>query len=134
MKPCGWAWGECPCFVELFLECKLDGRLTKYPIISFNSYTQQLCCNDIVRLPGGRSATESDLQNTQPQPPRHQSVPGSGAASSILSSQTGTELIVQKKIGVGNDSQNMVSQVVDWSASFVDTVSDVTKKLDISGT
>lgn len=101
--------------------------------MGFNSYTQQLCCNDIVRLPGGRSATESDLQNTQPQPPRHQSVPGSGAASSILSSQTGTELIVQKKIGVGNDSQNMVSQVVDWSASFVDTVSDVTKKLDISG-
>lgn len=43
-------------------------------------------------------------------------------------------MIVQKRVGVGYDNQNQVSQVVDWHASFVDTVSEVTKKLDISGT
>ncbi|KAJ2993958.1 hypothetical protein NUW58_g1681 [Xylaria curta] len=96
-------------------------------------YTQQLCCNDVVRLPGGRPATESDLQNTKPEPLQGQSIPGSGAESNILTTQTGTGSILQKRVGVGNDNQNMVSQVVDWSASFVDTVSDVTKKLDISG-
>ncbi|GAW13600.1 hypothetical protein ANO14919_029870 [Xylariales sp. No.14919] len=42
-------------------------------------------------------------------------------------------LIVQRRIGDGDDNQNMVSQVVDWSASLVDSVSYVTKKLNISG-
>ncbi|KAF4943986.1 hypothetical protein FSARC_14799 [Fusarium sarcochroum] len=109
------------------------GSLTQETVGRFNSYTQQLCCNDIVRLPGGRPATESDLKDTKQDPPSKSSLPGSGAESSILSIQKGTESIVQKKIGVGNDNQNVVSQVVDWHASFVDTVSEVTKKLDISG-
>lgn len=51
-----------------------------------------------------------------------------------MSTQKGTEVIVQKRIGTGNDNKNQVSQVIDWHASFVDTVSEVTKKLDISGT
>ncbi|KAK2593759.1 hypothetical protein QQS21_008520 [Conoideocrella luteorostrata] len=102
--------------------------------MGFNSYTQQLCCNDVVRLPSGRPATEQDLQDTKQKPPRRQSIPSSGAESNILTTQKGSETIVQKKqIGVGNDSQNEVSQVVDWHASFIDTVSEVTKKLDISG-
>nr|RBQ86854.1 hypothetical protein FVER53263_13019 [Fusarium verticillioides] len=96
-------------------------------------YTQQLCCNDVVRLPSGRPATESDLKDTKQNPPAQKSLPGSGAESGILSTQKGTDSIVQKKIGVGNDNQNVVSQVVDWHASFVDSVSEVTKKLDISG-
>ncbi|KAF4946253.1 hypothetical protein FGADI_11330 [Fusarium gaditjirri] len=84
-------------------------------------------------LPGGRPATEGDLKDTKQNPPAQKSLPGSGAESGILSTQKGTDSIVQKKIGVGNDNQNVVSQVVDWHASFVDSVSEVTKKLDISG-
>ncbi|KAH0174052.1 hypothetical protein KCU67_g971, partial [Aureobasidium melanogenum] len=101
--------------------------------MGFNSYTQQLCCNDIVRLPGGRPATESDLKDTKQNPPSQKSLPSSGAEAGILSTPQGTESIMQKRIGVGNDNQNVVSQVVSWNASFVDTVSEVTKKLDISG-
>lgn len=108
-------------------------RLHETLINRFNSYTQQLCCDDIVRLPGGKLATENDLKNTKQEPPSRQSLASSGAESGILSTQKGTESIVQKKIGIGNDNQNVVSQVVDWHASFVDTVSEVTKKLDISG-
>jgi hypothetical protein len=94
-------------------------RLHKTLINRFNSYTQQLCCNDIVRLPGGRPATENDLKDTMQDPPSQKSLPSSGAESGILSTQKGTESIIQKKIGVGNDNQNVVSQVVDWHASFV---------------
>ncbi|CAG7557898.1 unnamed protein product [Fusarium equiseti] len=101
--------------------------------MGFNSYTQQLCCNDIVRSPGGRPATESDLKDTKQNPPGTKAVASSGAEAGILSTQQGTGTIMQKRIGVGYDEQNVVSQVVNWNASFVDSVSEVTKKLDISG-
>lgn len=80
--------------------------------------------------------TKTSDTKQQPPPPQgqSQSLPNSGAESNILSTQKGTEVIVQKRIGTGNDNKNQVSQVIDWHASFVDTVSEVTKKLDISGT
>ncbi|KAJ5715709.1 uncharacterized protein N7483_012890 [Penicillium malachiteum] len=94
--------------------------------MGFNSYTQQLCLNDVVRKPGGVKASERDLRT----------LPNSQIAGSsdqkhkgYLDNQKG-ELVRRTKM---NDGQKEVSQVVSWEAGFVDNISEVTDKLNIKG-
>ncbi|KAK3380771.1 hypothetical protein B0T24DRAFT_664692 [Lasiosphaeria ovina] len=94
--------------------------------MGFNSYTQQLCVNDVVRKRGGVAASEKDLRSvdtTQGLPPA-----ASDKDAAILCQPSGT--IVKHR---GDDGQTEVSQVVSWDAGFVNSLSDVTKSLNISG-
>ncbi|KAF2421478.1 hypothetical protein EJ08DRAFT_641341 [Tothia fuscella] len=70
--------------------------------MGFNSYTQSLCTNDVVRLPGGVRASDKDLRKIEAQ---------QGAI----------------------DGQADTSQVVSWKAGFVESLSEVTDTLNISG-
>lgn len=65
---------------------------------------------------------------TAPAPPN-----SSTGTSRLLTTPKGSAVVQKRGISAGNDGQNEVSQVVSWSASFVDKASDVTKKLNISG-
>ncbi|CVL12395.1 uncharacterized protein FPRN_03601 [Fusarium proliferatum] len=96
--------------------------------MGFNSYTQQLCCNDVVRKADGSPVAEEDIKTMAPSAPES----SSHGTSSLLATPKGS-MVTRNTIGAGNDGQNEVSQVVSWSASFVDKASDVTKKLNISG-
>ncbi|OCK80670.1 hypothetical protein K432DRAFT_416534 [Lepidopterella palustris CBS 459.81] len=98
--------------------------------MGFNSYTQQLCVNDIVRKPGGVKASEGDLRSVDPQPgirnPGNRQITSAQDAG-ILTKPTGTSIIKRQ------DGQSTVSQVVSWNASFVDKMSEVLDSLNISG-
>ncbi|KAK7435786.1 hypothetical protein VKT23_019484 [Stygiomarasmius scandens] len=74
--------------------------------MGFNSFTQQLCINDSVKLTGGKeSATEHTLR------PQYKK----GTMTSL-------------------DGSNVdISQEVTWSAKFVDRISEVTDSLNVSG-
>ncbi|KAG4255468.1 hypothetical protein FPRO04_04000 [Fusarium proliferatum] len=96
--------------------------------MGFNSYTQQLCCNDVVRKADASPVTEEDIKTMAPSAPES----SSRGASSILATPKGSMVTRKHSIVAGKDGQNEVSQVVSWSASFVDKASDVTKKLNIS--
>ncbi|KAL7764027.1 hypothetical protein ACKLNR_005172 [Fusarium oxysporum f. sp. zingiberi] len=104
--------------------------------MGFNSYTQTLCVNDVVRKSGNIPATEIDLRAAQ------------------LTQKTDTATSESKRITGGTlqhqpqevldgasgtisrvviDGQKEVSQVVSWEASFIENGSEVLKKLDVSG-
>ncbi|KAH8807212.1 hypothetical protein F5884DRAFT_899650 [Xylogone sp. PMI_703] len=97
--------------------------------MGFNSYTQQLCCNDIVRTAEGKTVTDADIKIASPELPQGGS---SGPRHGILETQKGSK-IIRNVVSTGADGQNEVSQVVAWHASFIDTASDATKKLNVSG-
>ncbi|KAF7346624.1 Major facilitator superfamily MFS-1 [Mycena sanguinolenta] len=75
--------------------------------MGFNSFTQQLCVNDAVRLAGGKqeTATEKSLR------PQYQ--PG------LMTAPDGSNVDI--------------SQDVTWTAKFVNKMSEVTDSLNISG-
>jgi hypothetical protein len=91
---------------------------------SFNSYTQQLCVNDVVRRPGGIKASENDLRKIENE--KASQSPGS-SQQTVLFEPSGT--VVKNS----SDGQSEVSQLVSWKAGFVDNLSDVTNSLNISG-
>ncbi|KAJ5294392.1 hypothetical protein N7508_009213 [Penicillium antarcticum] len=91
--------------------------------MGFNSYTQQLCLNDVVRKAGGVKATEKDLHTQVPQ------VTSGNKDDGYMENQKG-ELVRRSKMV---DGQKEVSQVVSWEAGFVDNISEVTEKLNIKG-
>ncbi|KAJ7093719.1 hypothetical protein C8R44DRAFT_989861 [Mycena epipterygia] len=67
--------------------------------MGFNSFTQQLCINDVVKAKDNQPATERNLRP-------------------------------QYKKG---EMESSTSQVVTWSAKFVDRISEVTDSMNISG-
>ncbi|KAJ7258577.1 hypothetical protein C8J57DRAFT_1073542 [Mycena rebaudengoi] len=75
--------------------------------MGFNSFTQQLCVNDAVRLAGGKQeiATDRSLR------PQYQ--PG------LMTAPDGSNLDI--------------SQNVTWTAKFVDKMSEITDSLNVSG-
>ncbi|KAF7328408.1 hypothetical protein MVEN_02556500 [Mycena venus] len=76
--------------------------------MGFNSFTQQLCINDAVRLADGKKGEPATDQHLRPQY-RHGQM-------------------------VGADGGNVdVSQDVVWTAKFVDRISEVTDSLNVSG-
>ncbi|KAK1504444.1 hypothetical protein CTAM01_03751 [Colletotrichum tamarilloi] len=94
--------------------------------MGFNSYTQQLCVNDVVRKQGKVRATDADLQPVE----EKQASPTAGLNEELrpLSKDSGT--IVRTH---SDGSQAGVSQTVSWDAGFVDNLSDVSNYLNISG-
>ncbi|KAK6354949.1 hypothetical protein TWF696_004077 [Orbilia brochopaga] len=103
--------------------------------MGFNSYTQTLCVNDVVRKPGNIPATEADLRaallqqtDVSSKQPNQitggtQQIPPKG----VLEGASGT---ISRKVV---DGQKEVSQNVSWEASFIENSSDILKKLDVSG-
>ncbi|KAJ6606117.1 hypothetical protein DFH09DRAFT_896390 [Mycena vulgaris] len=74
--------------------------------MGFNSFTQQLCVNDVVRLAGGKEQASDQILRPQ----------------YSLGTMTGP------------DGGNVkISQDVAWTAKFVDKISEVTDSLNISG-
>ncbi|KAK3395072.1 hypothetical protein B0H63DRAFT_63955 [Podospora didyma] len=92
--------------------------------MGFNSYTQQVCVNDVVRKKSGVRASEADLRPVDPT----KGLPAPVSQGGILTQPNGT--IVKRRV---EDGQADVSQVVSWDAGIVDNVSDVNKSLNISG-
>ncbi|KAF7352090.1 hypothetical protein MVEN_01171800 [Mycena venus] len=75
--------------------------------MGFNSFTQQLCVNDVVRLAGGKQETATD-KSLRPQ--------------------------YQLGLMTAPDGSNVdISQNVTWTAKFVDKMSEVTNSLNVSG-
>ncbi|KAF7341753.1 Major facilitator superfamily MFS-1 [Mycena sanguinolenta] len=75
--------------------------------MGFNSFTQQLCVNDAVRLAGGKQETATDKTL------RPQYNPG------LVTAPDGSTVDI--------------SQNVTWTAKFVDKMSEVTNSLNVSG-
>lgn len=105
--------------------------------MGFNTFTQTLCVNDVVRKPGGVPATESDLRTPQTiqqgDPPTSQPkqiTPGSqqGPPQAVFDGKSGS--ISRTFV----DGQKEVSQDVIWEASFIENSSDLLEKLEVSGT
>lgn len=105
--------------------------------MGFNSYTQALCVNDVVRKPGNVPATEGDLRAAQltakadaATTPSEQPTadPQQLSPPAVLEGAKGT---VARTVV---DGQKEVSQVVTWEATFINNSSDVLQKLDVSGT
>ncbi|CAH0027028.1 unnamed protein product [Clonostachys rhizophaga] len=105
--------------------------------MGFNSYTQSLCVNDVVRKPGSVPATENDLRaakltdkadaaNTSPK----QLTAGSSQQQYPQAVLDGAKGSVTRTF---IDGQKEVSQVVTWTAEFIENSSDVLKKLEVSG-
>ncbi|VUC29193.1 unnamed protein product [Clonostachys rosea] len=105
--------------------------------MGFNSYTQSLCVNDVVRKPGNVPATENDLRaatltnkadaaNTSPK----QLTAGSSQQQYPQAILDGAKGSVTRTF---TDGQKEVSQVVTWTAEFIENSSDVLKKLEVSG-
>ncbi|KAM5344892.1 hypothetical protein ACJ41O_010754 [Fusarium nematophilum] len=104
--------------------------------MGFNSYTQTLCVNDVVRKPGNVPATEADLRAAQltqqtdaatAKPKQITTGTQERPPQGVLDGASGS---ISRKLV---DGQKEVSQVVSWEASFVENSSDVLKKLDVSG-
>ena len=77
-----------------------------YHTHSFNSFTQQLCIDGAVKMAGGENATEANLS------------PANNAAS----------------MGGPDGGNGNISQVVSWTARFVDRISEVTDSMNVGGT
>ncbi|KAJ7195812.1 hypothetical protein GGX14DRAFT_674473, partial [Mycena pura] len=75
--------------------------------MGFNSFTQQLCINDAVRLAGGKQEIPSDKSL------RPQYQPG------LMTAPDGSTVDI--------------SQNVTWTAKFVDKMSEITDSLNVSG-
>lgn len=104
--------------------------------MGFNSYTQALCVNDVVRKPGNVPATDGDLRAAQ--------LTQKSDAATTQSKQltTGAQHLPPQDVLEGAkgtmartimDGQKEVSQVVSWEATFIENSSDVLQKLDVSG-
>ncbi|ETS81500.1 hypothetical protein PFICI_06502 [Pestalotiopsis fici W106-1] len=88
--------------------------------MGFNSYTQQLCVNDAVIKPNHVKAQERDLINraiASGERPQHPTDPGNDG----------------RKTGSVSRTVGGVSQTVTWSTKFVDSLSEVTNSMNISG-
>ena len=106
--------------------------------MGFNSYTQTLCVNDVVRKPNNVLATEGDLRAAQltgktdaaNMHPKKQITTGpqQPPPQAVLEGANGT---MARTI---LDGQKEVSQVVSWEATFIENSSDVLQKLEVSGT
>ena len=106
--------------------------------MGFNSYTQQLCVNDVVRKPGNVKATERDLRAVQ----LNESTDAAGHAQPKQIT-AGSQLLPPQQVLEGAsgsmsrtfvDGQKEVSQIVSWSATFIENSSDLLEKLEVSGT
>jgi hypothetical protein len=103
--------------------------------MGFNSYTQTLCVNDVVRKAGSVRATEGDLRAAQltsktdaaTAQTKRLTTEETSPAQGVLNGASGT---VSRKLV---DGQKEVSQVVSWEATFIENSSDILKKLDVSG-
>ncbi|KAK4197962.1 hypothetical protein QBC40DRAFT_332216 [Triangularia verruculosa] len=95
--------------------------------MGFNSYTQQLCVNDIVRKPGGSRASENDLR--QANPGEGLPKPTADERPKSFTESSGTVAIKRHSDG----GQADVSQIVTWKGGFTDQLSDIAKSLNISG-
>ncbi|RYN29788.1 hypothetical protein AA0112_g7086 [Alternaria arborescens] len=103
--------------------------------MGFNSYTQTLCVNDVVRKPGNIPATDGDLRakvltekTDAVGRPRQLTVGGeSNSPQAVLEGSSGS---MSRSFA---DGQKEVSQVVSWTAEFVNDSSEVLDKLDVSG-
>ncbi|KAK6497175.1 hypothetical protein TWF506_004650 [Arthrobotrys conoides] len=100
--------------------------------MGFNSYTQTLCVNDVVRKRGGIPATEEDLHvaNQVEQPDASKRIDGGARQiplKDVLDEASGT---ISRTVV---DGQKEVSQTVTWDGSFVENSSDILKKLEVSG-
>ncbi|MCJ1398739.1 hypothetical protein MMC11_001940 [Xylographa trunciseda] len=76
--------------------------------MGFNSYSQQLCCNDSVVKADAIPATETDLV--------------------VQPLQADTNQQVSQVVQNGS-----ITQMVTWTAKFVDKISDVTEAMNING-
>ncbi|KAI9653010.1 MAG: hypothetical protein M1829_001350 [Trizodia sp. TS-e1964] len=101
--------------------------------MGFNSYTQALCVNDVVRKPGNVLASEGDLRAAQ-------LTQKTDAATSQLTAglqRAPPRAVLEAAEGAFQrtivDGQKEVSQVVNWEATFIENSSDVLQKLDVSG-
>lgn len=102
--------------------------------MGFNSYTQSLCVNDIVRKPGNVPAKETDLRCARLTP--ETDVTDDTSSKQLTDGEPKEEVLTGatgKVVRTFKDGQKEVSQVVTWEASFVENSSDVLQKLDVSG-
>ncbi|KAI0142772.1 hypothetical protein GGR57DRAFT_377714 [Xylariaceae sp. FL1272] len=96
--------------------------------MGFNSYTQQLCVNDAVIKANNTKAQDRDLKVR-----RMLEEPSGGDTS------TGNDKSVIPTDGDGKNTKTVertiggVSQTVTWSTKFVDSLSQVTNSMNISG-
>ncbi|KAM5523873.1 hypothetical protein FOXYSP1_14216 [Fusarium oxysporum f. sp. phaseoli] len=104
--------------------------------MGFNSYTQTLCVNDVVRKPGNIPAAETDLRAAQ----LTQKTDAATFKSKQITAGTQQDQPQEVLDGASGtisrvvvDGQKEVSQVVSWEASFIENGSEVLKKLDVSG-
>ncbi|RKK69422.1 hypothetical protein BFJ69_g12769 [Fusarium oxysporum] len=104
--------------------------------MGFNSYTQTLCVNDVVRTPGNIPAAETDLRAAQ----LTQKTDAATFKSKQITAGTQQDQPQEVLDGASGtisrvvvDGQKEVSQVVSWEASFIENGSEVLKKLDVSG-
>ncbi|KAI0151373.1 hypothetical protein BJ166DRAFT_535843 [Pestalotiopsis sp. NC0098] len=92
--------------------------------MGFNSYTQQLCVNDAVIKPNHIKAQERDLRNKA----------AAAAASGDLPQLPPVDFgDGGPKTGTVSRTVGGVSQTVTWTTKFVDSLSEVTNSMNISG-
>ncbi|KAF4334945.1 hypothetical protein FBEOM_11202 [Fusarium beomiforme] len=99
-------------------------------------FTQQLCVNDAVQLPGGIKASENDLVVSAAADPKGEPAPGvpkynpTGEVTPYgYPKTTGGTVFRKHKDG----SQADISQVVTWTSTFVNNISEVTENMNIKG-
>ncbi|KAM0541464.1 hypothetical protein ACHAPJ_013228 [Fusarium lateritium] len=104
--------------------------------MGFNSFTQQLCVNDAVQLPGGVKASEKDLVLSAATDSKGEPAPGvpkynpSGEVTRYgYPKTTGGTFARKHKDG----SQADISQIVTWKSTFVNNISEVTENMNIKG-
>jgi hypothetical protein len=101
--------------------------------MGFNSYTQALCVNDVVRKPGNVTATEGDLRAAQLTARADAANEQTKKLTAGVSPQHVLEGAQGRVTRTIVDGQKEVSQVVSWEATFVENSSDILSKLDVSG-
>lgn len=90
--------------------------------IRFNSFSQELKINDVVQKPGGIPATDTDLNRVSAYKPR---ATDPRNAATPLSTPEGTVSRI--------DPHTQVSQTIKWEARFIQHLSDITRRMDVSG-
>ncbi|KAF5024855.1 hypothetical protein F66182_3094 [Fusarium sp. NRRL 66182] len=104
--------------------------------MGFNTFTQQLCVNDAVQLPGGIKASEKDLITSSAADTKGQPAPGvpkynpSGEVTRYGHPKTTGGTVVRKH---KDGSQADISQIVTWKSTFVNNISEVTENMNIKG-
>lgn len=104
--------------------------------MGFNSYTQSLCVNDVVRKPGSIPATENDLRAAKLTDKADAANTSPKQLTADSSQQQYPQAVLDGAKGSVTrtfiDGQKEVSQVVTWTAEFIENSSDVLKKLEVS--